>query len=194
MQTELMIKLIGTRPYESRSMHICNNLKGLIENGKWEVCDWRGVTCDQYRVVGIEWNPEMPTNSVELAQCMMQWLPPTLRRIDISEQTACTRGKFSTRYFPRAAARINFYGNGHIGSLDLMTLPPNIEYLMIANNKLQGPVVLTRLPPTLAYLNVSCNDIRLLIISKFTVEGEHLPGHLERLFYDTTVCKVKYVQ
>mmetsp|Transcript_27651 Transcript_27651/g.42936 ORF Transcript_27651/g.42936 Transcript_27651/m.42936 type:complete len:218 (-) Transcript_27651:64-717(-) len=199
-QQDLMIQLIGRRPFESGFMNLSQNTKGLVGNNaddRW-ACRWRGVTCDK-PVLGhalkISWAPGLEIREpVNLVQFHLQWLPPTLREIEIYNQRTTTKGTFSTRYFPRDARSIYLDNNGHRASLDLATLPVHLEVLSLEHNYLQGPVTLTRLPPTLKVLNLRYNCISVIIQSKHMLNTNGLPGRLASLDYCTDLCKLKSVK
>eukprot|EP00009_Paramoeba_aestuarina_P009316 CAMPEP_0201521266 /NCGR_PEP_ID=MMETSP0161_2-20130828/14322_1 /ASSEMBLY_ACC=CAM_ASM_000251 /TAXON_ID=180227 /ORGANISM="Neoparamoeba aestuarina, Strain SoJaBio B1-5/56/2" /LENGTH=119 /DNA_ID=CAMNT_0047919877 /DNA_START=40 /DNA_END=399 /DNA_ORIENTATION=+ len=77
------------------------NVKGFLRTpvpkDTRKVYDWKGITCEDGRIVKINWNPEYSPTPVTIDVFMMQWIPPWVRDADISDQTKCTRGEFEVR-------------------------------------------------------------------------------------------------
>mmetsp|Transcript_11637 Transcript_11637/g.17635 ORF Transcript_11637/g.17635 Transcript_11637/m.17635 type:complete len:215 (-) Transcript_11637:8-652(-) len=191
-QEALMFKVVGDFTLDSELMHI-QNPKGLIDHcgDKQDVCRWKGVKCASKAgiVRRVCWNPVRINDGVRLIHFNLQWLPPTIRTLEVSDQHV-ENGIFSTRFFPRLASKIDLKNNGHKGSLDMTTLPCELVCLILSRNSLHGPVVLTRLLETLTTLKIRHNRISKVIVRRSDMPGESTKAEKNFRFDDS--CKIKY--
>ena len=137
-----------------------------------DICDWKGVGCDEGVVRIIAWR-EMGDFQVET----LDWLPSTLCQMHFRLLSVCSM--LCTRYLPRDLMYMYLCDCELLPArLDLQTLPPFLEELHMRACKVTGPILLASLPRHIRVIDLAFNDIE-----KIYVQNDTLPSSLEQVHF-----------
>uniref|UniRef100_A0A7S4UQY5 Leucine-rich repeat-containing N-terminal plant-type domain-containing protein n=1 Tax=Paramoeba aestuarina TaxID=180227 RepID=A0A7S4UQY5_9EUKA len=128
----------------------------------YDVCDWKEVECEDSNVVMISWNREWGVVDLKQGTIGLDWLPPKLRKINISDQYM--EGTFNTSYLPKEIKQVYLGCNFLHGTLNMTVLPESLLVLHLDCNRFEGPIDLMHLPPKLEELELDENRIEAEVL------------------------------
>ena len=121
-------------------------------------CEWNGVHCQEGLPHTVNWQ-----SKIHLRIKTIDWLPGCLERVHFQDIRIGTT--INTRFLPRDLWYCNMCKCGLTGTLDLSTLPMEIEEIHFRSNKLTGGLNLCQLPSSLRVADLALNPfggVRLL--------------------------------
>mmetsp|Transcript_367 Transcript_367/g.621 ORF Transcript_367/g.621 Transcript_367/m.621 type:complete len:246 (-) Transcript_367:28-765(-) len=192
MQWVLMNRFIGS--LETDSPVIFNDKFSRLsllpttinEVGFSTVCKWKGVHCnDRSLITAINWKN---LSKKQETFFNIEWLPPTLTRINMEMILFFHSAEIRTRTFPRALIFCALTRTGLLGNINLQTLPEHLRRLDLSYNHFEGTVSLVHLPKTIERIIFRSNAIRKVVLF-----NERLPSTLQYAVFSQVMRKVKFV-
>ena len=139
-----------------------------FEHPVGDICDWIGIHCTNGIMNQIRYTAKSVGN-FDLA-----YVPGSVVTLSLF---ACNQHYYiETRYLPRKSKNITLERNMISGTVNLTTLPYNLQVLNLRENKIMGPIDLTNLPPRLHVVDLSKNSIRQAIIYY-----DNIPRQIQRI-------------
>ena len=146
-------------------------------------CKWPGVTC---RFGIVEEISLMPKSVTQLVQFDIEWMPPTVTHVKISEiDLDCT---LHTHLLPRSLRKCELPRCGLHGTLDLQGLPRSVEVLSLTSNRISGTLNIVKLPTNLQVVNLVNNFITRVVVLNAALPERLCEVHVWSNFH----CKVKF--
>jgi len=154
-----------------------NNNQFMDDDGEFlDVCQWRGVKCDdKNNVIEINWGYNSNIN-LNGGAINLSWMPPFVREFNCFYQNL--NGTIDTVKLPQCLETLSLSGNMFSGTIDLTQLPKSLERISAYRNHLQGSVDLTQLPTSIKGLYLPNNKL------SGSINISHLPHSLKWLYLD----------